>query len=87
MSAKASIKVLGANCGACRNMYNAVTRFVAREGLDVEVEYVQDVERILAYNVMATPVLVVNEQVVMIGFRGAAKIEQAIREHLNEASL
>ncbi len=87
MSAKASIKVLGANCGACRNMYKAVSRFIAREGLDVEVEYVQDVERILAYNVMATPLLVINEQVAMVGFRGSAKIEQVIREHLNEASL
>lgn len=82
MSNKPSIKVLGANCGACRNMYNAVTRFVAREGLDVEVEYVHDPERVLAYGVMTIPVLVINEQVVMVGFRGAPKIEQAIRERL-----
>lgn len=61
MSAKVSIKVLGANCGDCRNMYNAVTCFVAREGFDVKVEHVQDVDRILAYNVMATLVLVSNE--------------------------
>jgi small redox-active disulfide protein 2 len=87
LSAKVSIKVLGAGCGTCRNMYNVVSRFVAREGLDVEVEYVQDVDRILAYNVMATPVLVINEQVVMVGFRGPAKIEQAIREHLDGAGL
>ncbi len=83
MSKKPIIKVLGANCGACRNMYNVVTRFVAREGLDVEVEYVHDPQSVLAYNLMTIPALVINEQVVMVGFRGAPKIEQAIREHLN----
>lgn len=82
MSARPTIKVLGTGCGACRNMHNAVSRFVAREGLDADVEYVQDVDRILSYGVMATPVLVVNEKVVMVGFRGTPKIEQAICESL-----
>ncbi len=83
MNEKPSIKVLGADCGACRNMYNAVSRFIAREGLDVEVEYIHDPSRILDYGVMTIPVLVINEEVVMVGFRGAPKIEQAIRERLN----
>jgi predicted DsbA family dithiol-disulfide isomerase len=30
--------------------------------------------------VMATPVLVINEKVVMVGQRGTSKIEQALRE-------
>lgn len=79
-----TIKVLGANCGACRNMYNIVTRFVAREGLNVKVEYVHDPEAILTYGVMTVPVLVINDQVVMVGFRGAPKIEQAIRASLEQ---
>jgi predicted DsbA family dithiol-disulfide isomerase len=61
-------------------MYNTVNQIVAREKLDAEVEYVQDIERILSYGVMSTPALVINEKVVMLGFRGATKIEQALRE-------
>jgi predicted DsbA family dithiol-disulfide isomerase len=47
--------------------------------MDAEVEYVRDIERILSYGVISTPVLVINEKVVMLGFRGATKIEQALR--------
>jgi len=61
-------------------MYNTVNQIVAREKMDVEVEYVQDLERIMSYGIMSTPALVVNEKVVMLGNRGAAKIEQALRE-------
>ena len=44
------------------------------------MEYVQDIQRIMSYGVMATPVLVIDEKVVMVGNRGAAKIEQLLRE-------
>jgi predicted DsbA family dithiol-disulfide isomerase len=61
-------------------MYNDVTRIVAHNGWEVEVEYIQDLEKILSYGVMATPVLVVDEKVAMVGHRGSSKIEQVLRE-------
>lgn len=74
------IKILGSGCASCRSMYNDVTRITERNGWPgVSVEYVQDIQRIMAYGVMATPVLVINEKVVMIGHRGATKIEEALR--------
>jgi len=75
-----NIKILGTGCSACRSMYNTVAQIVAREGMNAEVEYVQDIERILSYGVMSTPALVIDEQVVMLGFRGASKIERALHE-------
>jgi len=76
-----NIKVLGSGCAACKSMLNDVNRVIARNGWqNVNVEYVQDFQRILAYNVMTTPVLVIDEKVVMVGHHGAAKIEQALRE-------
>ena len=36
-------------------------------GLSVEVEYVTDMEKIMAYGVMSMPAIVVNEQVVSMG--------------------
>ena len=74
------IKVLGAGCASCKSMFSDVQRLVARLNLDARVEYVTDMERIMAYGVMSTPVLVINEKIVMVGYRGAAKIEQALRE-------
>jgi len=74
------IKVLGAGCASCKRMFADVQKLVARLNLDARVEYVTDMERIMAYGVMSTPVLVINEKIVMVGYRGAAKIEQALRE-------
>ena len=73
------IKVLGVGCASCRSMVSDVERLVARLKLEARVEYITDVERIMAYGVMSTPVLVIDEKVVMVGHRGAAKIEQALR--------
>jgi predicted DsbA family dithiol-disulfide isomerase len=60
-------------------MYNDVTRIIARNGWMVDVEYVQDIDRIMSYGVMATPVLVIEEKVVMVGHHGSSKIEQVLR--------
>ena len=76
-----NIKILGTGCPSCKSMYNDVNRIIARNGWqNIEVEYVQDIQRIMSYGVMATPVLVIDEKVTMIGNRGAAKIEQVLRE-------
>jgi predicted DsbA family dithiol-disulfide isomerase len=62
-------------------MYNDVNRIIAGNGWKgMEVEYIQDIQQIMSYGVMSTPVLVIDEQVVMTGHRGVAKIEQALRE-------
>jgi len=75
------IKVLGSGCSSCKSMYNDVERIIARNGWQgSEVEYVQDIQQIMSYGVMSTPVLVINEKVVMVGHHGAKKIEQALRE-------
>lgn len=36
-------------------------------GLDIEVEYITDMEKVMAYSVMSMPALVANEQVMAIG--------------------
>jgi small redox-active disulfide protein 2 len=74
------IKVLGAGCASCKNMFSDVQRLVAQMNLDASVEYVTDMAKIMSYGVMSTPVLVINEKIVMIGYAGVKKIEQALRE-------
>ncbi len=77
-----NVKILGTGCTSCRSMVNDVTRIIARNEWKVDVEYVQDIEQIMSYGVMATPVLVIEEKVVMVGHRGSSKIEQALRNAL-----
>jgi small redox-active disulfide protein 2 len=73
------IKILGIGCPSCQSMLNDVTRILARNGMEAQVEYVKDIERILSYGVMSTPVLVVDGQIVMTGHRGASKIEAVLK--------
>ncbi len=69
-----NIKILGTGCPSCKSMYNDVNRIIARNGWqNIEVEYVQDIQRIMSYGVMATPVLVIDEKVTMVGNRWRGK--------------
>ena len=61
------IKVLGAGCRSCHEMYENAKKAVAELGLGIEVEYITDMEQVMAYGVMSMPALVVNEKVVSMG--------------------
>lgn len=62
-----SIKVLGAGCKSCHQMYENTKQAVQNQGLDVDVEYITDMEKVIQYGAMSMPVLVVNEKVVSVG--------------------
>ena len=61
------VKVLGAGCKSCHEQYENAQQAVKAMGLPVEVEYVTDMEKVMAYGVMRMPALVVNEKVVAYG--------------------
>ena len=57
------IKVLGSGCVSCKKLEENAKEAVRELGLDAVVEKVEDFKEILAYGVMKTPALVVDEQV------------------------
>ena len=62
-----SIKVLGPGCANCKRLEQMTTREVEKLGLEATVEKVTDYGDIMAYGVLATPGLVINERVVVSG--------------------
>ena len=62
-----SIKVLGAGCKSCHEMYENAKEAVKNAGLSVEVEDITDMEKVMGYGVMSMPALVINEKVVSMG--------------------
>lgn len=62
-----SIKVLGAGCKSCHEMYENTKAALQSAGVDIEVEYITDMEKVMGYGVMSMPGLVVNEKVVSMG--------------------
>lgn len=78
-----SIKVLGSGCSKCHALYENAQEAVSSMGLGLDVVYVTDLNKIMAYNVMSTPCLVVNEKVISAG--KLLSTEQIVNALLNFA--
>jgi small redox-active disulfide protein 2 len=61
------IEVLGAGCSRCDRLFHNVQQAVAAAGVAAVVEKVQDVRQILAFDVLATPALVIDGLVCAAG--------------------
>jgi small redox-active disulfide protein 2 len=61
------IKVLGAGCANCHTLEDRTNQALTQLGAGGSVELITDYAQIAAYGVMATPALVVDEQVVLSG--------------------
>jgi small redox-active disulfide protein 2 len=61
------IKILGSGCAKCNRLEQLTREAVAELGLSADFEHVRDMEQILAYPVMTTPALVVDEEVKVAG--------------------
>lgn len=73
------IKVLGAGCKSCHELFENTKKAAAEMGLGIEVEYITDMQKIMEYGVMSMPALVVNDKVVSIGkVLKAAEIEKLL---------
>lgn len=63
------IKVLGTGCCGCRALFDTVERAVEELGIDADVKKEEDLMKIMEYNVMSLPALVVDGKVVSKGKR------------------
>ncbi|MGN0238326.1 MAG: thioredoxin family protein [Lepagella sp.] len=61
------ITVLGTGCATCKALYNTVLEAVDDLGIDAQVVKEEDMMRIMEYNVMSLPALVVDGKVVSKG--------------------
>ena len=76
-----SVKVLGVGCASCHEQYEQAKAAVKSMGLDVEVEYITDLQKVVGYGAMSMPALVVNEKVVAMGkVLKAADVEKLLHK-------
>jgi len=61
------IKILGTGCPKCKTLEKVTRQAVDELGIEATIEKVEDIVKIMTYNVMHTPVLVINGKVVLKG--------------------
>jgi small redox-active disulfide protein 2 len=62
-----TIKVLGSGCANCKKLEALAHQAVDQMGIQAEIIKVTEYPDIMAYNIMSTPGLVINEKVVSSG--------------------
>ncbi|MGZ3847365.1 MAG: thioredoxin family protein [Flavisolibacter sp.] len=58
---KKNIKVLGPGCAKCKTTYNNAVEAVKQTGVEADIEKIEDIEEMMKYNVLSTPVLMIDE--------------------------
>ena len=74
------IKILGTGCAKCKQTIAIVEEVVNENNFDASVEKVEDIMEIMQYNVLSTPAVVIDEEIVIKG-RVPSKTE--VRDLLN----
>ena len=62
-----NIQVLGTGCSRCKTLFEMVKQAVLETGVEAVIEKVEDIEKIMTYEILMTPGLVINGQVKVAG--------------------
>ncbi len=62
-----NIKILGVGCAKCEQTTAIVKEVVQENNIDAIIEKVEDVMKIVAYNVLSTPAIIIDNEVKIKG--------------------
>ena len=80
-----NIKILGPGCAKCHQLAKTTREVVGELGIDASIEEVKDINKIIAYQVLITPGLVLNDELVCSGRApGKAEMSQFITAALSK---
>lgn len=68
------IKILGSGCAKCKKLEAVARDAATAAGLQADFEKITDMNAIMAYDILSTPALVINDKVVASG-RIPTKVE------------
>ena len=76
-----NIKVLGTGCANCKTTLKLIEEAAKANGVEIELEKVEDLPRIMSYGVLSTPGVVVDGKVV---HSGGIPSKEAIEDWLKD---
>ena len=62
-----NIKVLGTGCANCKTTVKLIDEIAKENGIEIQLEKVEEIRDIMSYGVMATPGVVIDGEVVHSG--------------------
>jgi small redox-active disulfide protein 2 len=74
------IKVFGTGCPKCKTTYNNVLEAVKQTGIEAHVTKIEDIEEMIKYNILTTPVLMIDD---VIKVKGRVADVHEIKQLLN----
>ncbi len=74
-----NIKILGTGCAKCKQTEQMVKEVINKYNIEATVEKVEDIEKIMTYNILSTPALVIDE---VVKIKGRIPSEAEILEAL-----
>ncbi len=81
------IQVLGSGCPSCKRLFELTKQAAQELGINTEVEYVTDIQKIIEMGVMQSPVLAINGKPVMTGSTSDIKRVKDLISQNNHADL
>ena len=79
-----TIKVLGTGCANCKTTEAIIKKVAENLNIEVNIVKVEDIQDIMAYDVMSTPAVVIDEKVIIKGkVPSEAEIEAFLKENKN----
>jgi small redox-active disulfide protein 2 len=62
-----AIKVLGTGCANCKATVKLIEEVAREKNAEIALEKVEDIQKIMAFNVMSTPAVVIDGQIIHTG--------------------
>lgn len=62
-----TVKVLGTGCANCKTTYQRIEEVAAENGIEITLEKVEDIQKIMSYGIMSTPGVVVDGKIAHAG--------------------
>jgi len=62
-----TVKILGSGCANCKKLEAVARDAASASGVEADFEKITDMKAIMAYDILSTPALVINEKVMSSG--------------------
>jgi small redox-active disulfide protein 2 len=62
-----NIKVLGSGCAKCQTTYQLIAQVASEHGIAIHLEKIEEMAAIMAYGVMSTPSVVIDDKIAHSG--------------------